>query len=536
MKTLIGNPPRRVASTAVHWTRLLQQFNPIAIILCCSLYVFSYTVADPDLWGHIKFGQDIVQTGVISRSDSYSYRTEGQRWINHEWLAEATFAKTYDLAGPVGLVAGKVLIACAMLLMLYKHLIRKEECAWHVMTLLTAAGVALWMGLGTLRPQVFSYGLFLVMSLLISWARAGHEYWLWPAPLVCALWANLHGGVLAGVGILILWSATRVVSVIRSYDQSTSQRILMQTLLIMGTSLVALTCNPYGVELALFLLRTGVVARPEVLEWRPLALGTMAGVIYVGLLIVGIMGFCRSGQEKEPVAMLIFSTTAILPLLAQRHYPLFALAFLVFAGPHVLSSWKWRRRQLSYSPYALPLVTVVNVLLCGLFIVGSIHRLSCIPIVPNHFAFPARAVAILKGSRVQGNLALPFDWGEFAIWHLSPRVKVSMDGRRETVYSDQTYKEALKFEQGVEGWDALLKDASAPTDMVLARLGSNTAKRMDGATGWVALYRDRFAMLYVRRDSRLIPELVNTPIRDIPDDGAGLCFPPPQAEKLRHAR
>jgi hypothetical protein len=28
-----------------------------------------------------------------------------------------------------------------------------------------------------------------------------------------------------------------------------------------------------------------------------------------------------------------------------------------------------------------------------------------------------------------------FDWGEYAIWYLSPAIKVSMDGRRETVYS-----------------------------------------------------------------------------------------------------
>jgi hypothetical protein len=28
-----------------------------------------------------------------------------------------------------------------------------------------------------------------------------------------------------------------------------------------------------------------------------------------------------------------------------------------------------------------------------------------------------------------------FDWGEYVIWHLGPGVRVSMDGRRETVYS-----------------------------------------------------------------------------------------------------
>jgi hypothetical protein len=30
-----------------------------------------------------------------------------------------------------------------------------------------------------------------------------------------------------------------------------------------------------------------------------------------------------------------------------------------------------------------------------------------------------------------------FNWGEYAIWHLGPRLRVSIDGRRETVYSER---------------------------------------------------------------------------------------------------
>src|SRR5438477_428999 len=48
-----------------------------------ALFWFSYTLADPDLWGHVRFGQDIVRTGRIVQADEYSYRTAGQRWINH---------------------------------------------------------------------------------------------------------------------------------------------------------------------------------------------------------------------------------------------------------------------------------------------------------------------------------------------------------------------------------------------------------------------------------------------------------------------
>ena len=33
-------------------------------------------------------------------------------------------------------------------------------------------------------------------------------------------------------------------------------------------------------------------------------------------------------------------------------------------------------------------------------------------------------------------LITSFNWGEYALWHLGPRLRVSMDGRRETVYTD----------------------------------------------------------------------------------------------------
>ena len=52
------------------------------------------------------------------------------------------------------------------------------------------------------------------------------------------------------------------------------------------------------------------------------------------------------------------------------------------------------------------------------------------------FPVPARAIGLLEQSGVEGNLAVYFDWGEYAIWHLQPGIKVGMDGRRETVYPD----------------------------------------------------------------------------------------------------
>ncbi len=44
-------------------------------ILIISVFVIllSKTVADPDLWGHLRFGLDFLQSGSLAQFDPYSY-------------------------------------------------------------------------------------------------------------------------------------------------------------------------------------------------------------------------------------------------------------------------------------------------------------------------------------------------------------------------------------------------------------------------------------------------------------------------------
>ena len=49
----------------------------------------------------------------------------------------------------------------------------------------------------------------------------------------------------------------------------------------------------------------------------------------------------------------------------------------------------------------------------------------------------AEAVPAIRAGSLKGRMITWFGWGEYTIWHVSPDVKVSFDGRRETVYSDR---------------------------------------------------------------------------------------------------
>jgi hypothetical protein len=136
---------------------------------------------------------------------------------------------------------------------------------------------------------------------------------------------------------------------------------------------------------------------------------------------------------------------------------------------------------------------------------------------------PVRAVALLKQSNAAGNMAVHFDWGEYVLWHLSPQIKVSIDGRRETVYSDPIYAENLRFTSGLGDWDAILK--RHPTDLALLSKTYPIFNLMKLTPGWTLAYEDPMSGLFVRHGSPSEEKLRVTKKPDASDDAARFCFP-----------
>ena len=60
------------------------------------------THADPDLWGHVRFGLDALMSHGLPATDPYSF-TQDRAWLNHEWLSEAAMAVAYESLGTLGL-------------------------------------------------------------------------------------------------------------------------------------------------------------------------------------------------------------------------------------------------------------------------------------------------------------------------------------------------------------------------------------------------------------------------------------------------
>jgi hypothetical protein len=503
----------------------------IALVMSAALYALSRTVADVDLWGHVKFGEDIWRTGRVIQPDTYSYLTGGQAWINHEWLAEVTFYRIFSSFGAPGLIAFKSGVGLLIVGLVYRHLCRWGLSAARAGVVVLLVAIMLIHGLGTVRPQLFTYLFFLLLLLLIHAAEHGRVRWLWACPVLFALWANLHGGFLAGLAILSIWSGVHTAALVRRAHSASAalSRSTLTVLAALTTTVLATLANPHGAGLLRFLVRPATLARPDISEWQPIAIMSFYGILYLAVLAAAGVGLLYSRIERRPALLVLLACIALLPLTAERHGSLFALGMPVLAAEHLGSAWaRWRatrpahqearrdrRRQLWSAAIALAFAVAV--------IRWSLPHFSCIHLDPIVVTFPARAVALLKDSGVSGNMAVLFDWGEYALWHLSPRIKVSVDGRRETVYPDGVRTENLNFLTGIGDWDAVLRNHD--THLALVSTKRPTFNLMTLQPGWRLAYEDSVAAIFAREDPPLIHQLRRTSPRDVPHDGKGLCFP-----------
>ena len=513
---------------------------PLFLLLAYGLFVFSPLIADPDLWGHVRFGQDLLETGSIVRADPYSYLTAGQPWINHEWLAELAQAAAYNLAGPAGIVALDLSLALLILALLFTRLVGRGMEPYGAGAILAVFALLLRPGVLNARPQVFTYLLFALLLLLIESveARAGRadasserrrgRYLPLLALPILAVWANAHGGVLAGIGVLMIWGAVRLIDAAahaRSWRAafSPAQRPVLLTLLLAP---FALLLNPYGLGLVSFLLRTATVARPEIADWAPARLPDPWSQLWVVGVAVTVAAVVLSRQPRQLALLAPLAVVAAMPALSVRHIPLFAVAAPVLAAGHFADTWDCvvaqiaRGRPKLGNRLALPVVSVVAALL---LVALALPRLQEITVDPAVAGFPVRAVAALEEAGVEGNVAVEFNWGEYVIWRLAPRVRVSVDGRRETVYPDAIYRENLDFMRGQGEWARLVDRPE--TDLALVDRERPAYALMRSHPGWTLAYQDALAAVFVRAGSPYLAALAAAQPPAWPADGASMTFP-----------
>ncbi len=437
--------------------RETQVLAVVAVVV--SLFaVYAVRSADPDLWGHLRYGKQILDNGGRVGADPFAYTTTDHVWNDHEYLAQMALWLVYAGGGTLGLIVLKCVLGCATVYLLYRLLRLGSDDArlWAPLLILLAACLSRWL---VFRPQLFTFLLIAVFVLILFRHLLGRPALLWLLPVLLPLWVNLHGGFLAGLGVIGLALLLRTLQSANRHSWHIGS--IFHDALPLTLTLVACVAgsllNPLGWRLWPYLRTELGYAdnRVYIKEWQPiwLVLDTWPGLLPFGILlavivILGVRAWLQGRRIADLPAWVWLLSCLPLTLMAfssNRHVPV----ALFWMAP-VVGLLVGRAKVAEES--AIPPAWLAVTGLAGIVALLTIYAALLDPrprifLGPSAFGTtrPDRAAAFLKANRLQGKLYTPLWWGSYLTWQLYPEVLVSIDGRNVTLFARDTVTANFRF-------------------------------------------------------------------------------------------
>jgi hypothetical protein len=441
---------------------------------------------DPGTFWHLRLGRDILATGSLPRADTLTFTRAGAPWVDQSWLFDVGLAW---VVGHGGWSAAALLSALGIAWVyaaLARGLLLDGRSPLAVLAVaLVAAGVGAIHFL--VRPHLFTLA-FVVLT--IRACRAQHENGGGRVFLVVpltALWANLHGGFLAGPLIVLTAAAGHAAT------GRTAWRGSVPFLVAGGLCLIAPLANPYGFGLyrhvGRLLVTSGVTDLIE--EYQPIPFGKpdarAVEWVILGLVALPTVSAWRASRYELAHALVWLH----LSLASVRHAPLFALA----ASPalaRLIDGLTARSREVSPAVAAWSIWPVLGsaglALACAFGVIfGGFD--------PAHW--PLAALPTLNDAPRGARLFHEQDWGGLVESESSPQRRAYLDDRFE-LFGRAAILAYLNAIEGGPDWESL-RDADS-ISLAWLRPERGLARRLAADPGWRERYRDRVSVLFERAE------------------------------------
>jgi hypothetical protein len=495
------------------------------VFLVVALLVFQTArqglLDDPGLGWHLRNIDAMLAQGGWLTEDPFTEPRDGQPrpWLSNQWLGEIPFWLGERWAGKEGIAAVAALVIALTMRCLYRMLLA-DGCPWPVAVFWTsqaAMGVSCsWVA----RPNLFTLLFVLLTSrvcVLFHENRCRRIVTLWLMPLF-AVWANVHGGFLAGFTLLGAALSLETVLALLSPEpngRAAAQGRAIHLFMLMGGAFLATLCNPYGLSLYRWLFQ--LLGDPFFMdlhqEWKsPDFHGK--GAIRFELLML-LFPFLLAVSKRRPhlvelgLALLWFHFA----LTGFRYVPLWVvIAVPLLARSSLEIPWLQEqalrllpaeegRRFLAASPMRMlsmgTILAAVVVLGLARCVEGHLARHQP-EIVPAH-ALDRFLQLHEEWRESHGRRPVVFhsyDWGGYLTWHGGPNFRNWIDDRNE-VQGKEHIKDYCSILGTEPGWSDRLDN----THVQLICVQSDaplTFRLAEQRMVWRECYRDAWAVIFER--------------------------------------
>lgn len=466
------------------------------------IWSFGFTIMrGSDLWWHIAGGRWMTQHATLWVPDPYSFTSAGHRWINDAWLSDILLFKWVEALGLETLVYWKWGLIVATWLLLFRLLCRLgvDRLSAYVVTLF---GLAIAAPFLDVRPQLYSFLLWVVV-LDATLGRERPPRWL---PLVFLLWVNLHASFLLGILSLPM--------VLLPFVLTPARRV--EAIVIGVICIAACLLNPNGPEVVLRPLRYFIdPASPfrSLGEWLPpFVPGGIQSPLYpygIAASAAGMIALAADrGARRSPNCWAIVGLavmTLVMSLKSRRFVPMFGIADSLILGAAARS---WLSRSASRIP--APAAILAAMALALIWLAPYPRDTRAFHYLTADYEFPAETMNFADVNELSGNAFAYYNWGGFIHLRSDGRLKVFVDGRSETVYSDETFLRYMAVLQQKAGWIDVVERSGADFFLWPSSQPALAAELVK--TGrWGVLYNDHASILLARQGAK-VPE----PLRETP--------------------
>ena len=261
---------------------------PVALLVI-ALSAFSPALVTQDFWLALTSGREIAEHG-LPHVDHLTVMAYGHRWIDQQWLAQLALYEVARVSG-VGAAAALCLFAIAAALSIAGLTAYGRGASPPAILAFLVASIAAGPWGLQLRPQALALPLFaLTLWLLARDPLAVRTSTLFVLPVLC-LWANLHGSVVLGVALVLVYG---IQALLRTTNRVSRLRALACVLL----SPLALIASPYATSLPSY-YRLMLVDPPfgrAIEEWHRTTPSALNAVFFSLLAVAMVLVATRRGR------------------------------------------------------------------------------------------------------------------------------------------------------------------------------------------------------------------------------------------------
>jgi hypothetical protein len=465
---------------------------------------------DPGLGWHLRNIDAMIAHGGWLTEDPFSQRPD-RPWRTNQWLGELPLWLGERWAGLEGIAAVTALALAWTHRCLYRML-RRDGLSWPaaaIWTALAALGTSCsWVA----RPNTFTLFFVLITARICERFHAGacsRRTTLWLLPLF-AVWANVHGGFLAGfslLGLTLLVECGLAVFARTPEARRAARGRGVHLSLLLAGAFAATLVNPYGWTLYpwIFSLLGDPYYMQLNLEWKPPDL-LGPGAFRFELLMVSAPLLLASTRRRPNLVELAFAAFWLFAALRGFRYValwvLIALPLLARSAAQV--PWLQALAPRPEGPRPTPPASagpppwlwsaVFAAALVGWARVaeGSFARHD-VRYIPS--ADLDRLVAMHREHPDHG-VFHAYDWGGYLTWKGWPGLRTWIDDRNETQGKDHI-EEYFAIARADPGWEEKLERDRI--GLICLFPDAPLTERLRESSAWRLVHSSPHALIFERK-------------------------------------